>query len=151
MHRERLIEPGSAEIELPLVPAVEESPSDASPVPTSRQSKRSESDLAGIAETLRNARRRKGLTQRELGRVAGVPQSHISKIEAGGVDLRLSSLLALAAVLDLRLELQPAQAAGSVAALLAEPIATLRAPVLAAQRYGAAEGLDDEPPEAVAG
>ena len=54
---------------------------------------------------LRAARERRGLTQRDLGRLAGVPQSHISKIESGAVDLRLSSLLALAAVLELDLVL----------------------------------------------
>ena len=38
---------------------------------------------------------------------AGVPQGHISKIENGAVDLRLSSLIELARVLDLELTLVP--------------------------------------------
>ena len=42
---------------------------------------------------------------RELSAKSGVPQSHISKIENGAVDLRTSSLVALARVLDLELEL----------------------------------------------
>ena len=42
---------------------------------------------------------------RELSAKFGVPQSHISKIENGAVDLRTSSLVALARVLDLELEL----------------------------------------------
>lgn len=60
-----------------------------------------------IARTLRQAREGKGLSQRALSRKAGVPQSHISKIESGAVDLRLSSLIELARVLDLELELVP--------------------------------------------
>jgi predicted transcriptional regulator len=48
-----------------------------------------------------------GLSQRELSRQSGVPQSHISKIENGGVDLRLSSLVSIARVLELELELIP--------------------------------------------
>ncbi len=60
-----------------------------------------------IASALRKAREAKGLSQRELGRKAGVPQGHISKIENGAVDLRLSSLVALARTLDLELALAP--------------------------------------------
>lgn len=60
-----------------------------------------------IARALRKAREAKGLSQRELGRKAGVPQGHISKIENGAVDLRLSSLVALARTLDLELALVP--------------------------------------------
>ena len=60
-----------------------------------------------ILEALRQARARKGLSQRELSARSGVPQSHISKIEAGAVDLRMSSLIALARVLDLELFLAP--------------------------------------------
>jgi transcriptional regulator with XRE-family HTH domain len=60
-----------------------------------------------ILESLREARVRKGFSQRELSRRSGVPQSHISKIESGGVDLRMSSLIALARVLDLELFVAP--------------------------------------------
>ncbi len=42
-----------------------------------------------IAQALREARKRKGISQRALSNLAGVPQSHISKIESGAVDLRL--------------------------------------------------------------
>ncbi len=60
-----------------------------------------------IARALKKAREEKGLSQRELGRKAGVPQGHISKIENGTVDLRVSSLIALARALDLELALAP--------------------------------------------
>ena len=60
-----------------------------------------------IACELREAREAKGLSQRELGKKAGVPQGHISRIENGAVDLRVSSLVALARTLDLELALVP--------------------------------------------
>ncbi|MXZ13329.1 MAG: helix-turn-helix transcriptional regulator [Candidatus Dadabacteria bacterium] len=60
-----------------------------------------------IARALRKARETKGLSQRELGKKAGLPQGHISKIENGTVDLRVSSLVALARTLDLELVLVP--------------------------------------------
>ena len=49
-----------------------------------------------IAARLKRAREARGLSQRQLAALSGVPQSHISKIEASAVDLRLSSLAALA-------------------------------------------------------
>ncbi len=58
-----------------------------------------------IVRALKKAREEKGLSQRELGRKAGVPQGHISKIENCAVDLRVSSLIALARALDLELTL----------------------------------------------
>ena len=50
----------------------------------------------GIIDTLKSARTAKGLSQRALSERTGVPQSHISKIEGGGTDIRLSSLTELA-------------------------------------------------------
>lgn len=60
-----------------------------------------------IAKTLGEGRKNKGLSQRALSTLSGVPQSHISKIEAGEVDLRLSSLIELARALDMELTLVP--------------------------------------------
>lgn len=67
-----------------------------------------------IAEALKEARGRKGLSQRALGELAGLPQSHISKIESGAVDLQLSSLVQLARVLDLEVRLVPRKAVPAV-------------------------------------
>ncbi len=64
-------------------------------------------EIEHIAKTLKAARESKGLSQRALGRKAGVLQTQISKFENGAVDLRLSSLIALARVLDLELALVP--------------------------------------------
>ena len=63
--------------------------------------------ITHIANKLKAAREAKGLSQRALSKLAGVPQSHISKIENGFVDLRLSSLIELARVLGLELMLVP--------------------------------------------
>ena len=71
-----------------------------------------------IARTLRSAREARGLSQRALSTRAGIPQSHISKIENGTVDLRLSSLVELARVLDLELELVPRKAVSAVHAIV---------------------------------
>ncbi len=71
-----------------------------------------------IAHTLKDARKAQGLSQRALGAKAGVPQSHISKIENGAVDLRASSLVELARVLDLELMLVPRKAVPAVQAIV---------------------------------
>ena len=60
-----------------------------------------------IAKKLKQARKDKGLTQAELGKKMGLPQSHISQIEAGRVDLRVSSLQQMARLLDLEPMLIP--------------------------------------------
>ena len=71
-----------------------------------------------VARTLRNAREARGLSQRALSARAGIPQSHISKIENGVVDLRVSSLVELARVLDLDLVLVPRKAVSAVHAIV---------------------------------
>lgn len=71
-----------------------------------------------ILKSLKEARKRKGLSQRELSTKSGVPQSHISKIENGGVDLRVSSLIALARVLDLELALVPRKTVPAVKSIV---------------------------------
>jgi len=60
-----------------------------------------------IQKILKKARQAKGLTQAELGKKMGLPQSHISQIEAGHVDLRVSSLQEIARLLDLEPMLIP--------------------------------------------
>ena len=60
-----------------------------------------------IRKSLKAARHNKRLSQRALSAKSGIPQSHISKIESGTVDLRVSSLVTLARILDLELVLVP--------------------------------------------
>ena len=63
--------------------------------------------LHHISRNLRKARATAGLTQSTLGKRVGWPQSHVSKIEQGIVDLQLSSLAELARALDLEIRLIP--------------------------------------------
>jgi transcriptional regulator with XRE-family HTH domain len=56
-----------------------------------------------VIAALRAARVEKRLSQRDLSGRAGLPQSHVSRIESGAVDLQLSSLIKLARVLDLEI------------------------------------------------
>jgi transcriptional regulator with XRE-family HTH domain len=72
------------------------------------------SQRRAVGYALRDARAAKGLTQRDLGERVGLPQSHISKIEHGAVDLQFSSLTELARALDLELKLVPRQALPAV-------------------------------------
>jgi len=62
-----------------------------------------------LARVLARARRERGLTQRALSARLKIPQSHISKIERGKTDLRLSSLIEMARHLDLEVVLVPRQ------------------------------------------
>ena len=48
--------------------------------------------LKQIGESLQHARTARGLTQAELGRLVGLPQSHISKIERGETDFQWTTL-----------------------------------------------------------
>src|ERR1700709_1064733 len=80
-----------------------------------------------ILQTLRQARETTGLSQRGLSARIGVPQSHISKIESGGTDLRLSSLVELARALDYELVLVPRKLVPAVEAIITNPPSTLSA------------------------
>lgn len=71
-----------------------------------------------IAATLKAARETKGFSQRDLSKRTGVPQSHISNIENGAVDLRLSSLIELARVLGLELMLLPRKTVPAVRSIV---------------------------------
>ncbi len=66
---------------------------------------------------LKLARKRKGLTQAELGKKVGLPQSYISKVEGGSIDIRLSSLLEMARALELEPMLVPRQIIPAVQSL----------------------------------
>jgi len=60
-----------------------------------------------IIKALKSARLEKKLKQSELGSKLGLPQSHISKIEQGVTDPRLSTVTDMARVLDQELVLVP--------------------------------------------
>jgi predicted transcriptional regulator len=71
-----------------------------------------------IVADLKAARDEQKLSQRALGAKAGVPQSHISRIESGSVDVQLSSLIELARNLDREVMLIPRRLVPAVQAIL---------------------------------
>lgn len=79
-----------------------------------------ENPTESLIETLRDARGRKGWSQRHLSQKAGLTQAHLSRIESGAVDLKLSTFLELARLLDLEPVLTPRFALSAVNALIRE-------------------------------
>lgn len=73
--------------------------------------------MAYIQEQIREVREAKGLTQSDLGARIGQPQSAVSRIERGG-DLRVSTLLEMARVLEMEPVLVPKHLIPAVHALL---------------------------------
>src|SRR5689334_21695970 len=71
-----------------------------------------------LTDLLRAARRRRHLTQGQLGRKVGLPQSHVSNIESGRVDLQVSNLIELARALDLEPMLVPRKLVPAIESLL---------------------------------
>lgn len=64
-------------------------------------------NIEEIVQAIKTARRDKGLSQRALSDKVGIPQSHISKIEKGDVNIKISTLSELARALDLEIILVP--------------------------------------------
>ncbi len=75
---------------------------------------------SAILNRLRDARLAKAWSQRDLSERAGLPQAHISRIESGAVDPKVSTLQDLARVLDLELVLMPRTVLTAVDALVRE-------------------------------
>ena len=73
-----------------------------------------------FAQRLRQARLQKGWSQRDLSGKAAIPQAHISRIESGAVDVKVSTLVELARLLDLEVVLAPRSSIPAVAALIRE-------------------------------
>lgn len=71
-----------------------------------------------LGQILKKTRLEKGLSQRALGLKIGLPQSHISKIESGLVDLQSSSLIEISRALELEPMLIPRQLVHTVKALV---------------------------------
>lgn len=74
--------------------------------------------MGDIIKQLKSARQQQGMKQSELGEKLGLPQSHVSKIEQGANDPRLSTVTDMARVLDQELVLIPRQMVSVVRALL---------------------------------
>jgi transcriptional regulator with XRE-family HTH domain len=63
--------------------------------------------MSDIIESIKDLRQTLGLSQAELGQKLGLPQSHISKIEKGGTDPRLSTVQDMARLVGAELVLVP--------------------------------------------
>ncbi len=72
--------------------------------------------VESLTEVVRQARRAKGWSQRDLSARARLTQAQISRIENGEVDLQVSTLIELARSLDLDLQLVPRSAVTAVEA-----------------------------------
>ncbi len=73
-----------------------------------------------LGEQLKILRKRQGMSQAELGRHLGLAQSHISSIESGRTDPRLSTLCELAKLLGQEFMLIPYLHRSAVRALINE-------------------------------
>ncbi len=74
--------------------------------------------MGDILNSLKQRRQALKLKQSELGSKLGLPQSHISKIEQGATDPRLSTVTELARLLDQELLLVPRELLPALKALI---------------------------------
>jgi HTH-type transcriptional regulator/antitoxin HipB len=75
--------------------------------------------VSDIIRQLRDQRERQKMSQVHLGQLLGVPQSQITRIERGGSDIRLSTLLEMAHALGLEPVLIPKRLLPAIRHLLA--------------------------------
>jgi len=71
-----------------------------------------------LTNAIRKARKTKRFSQRAVSQKTGLPQAQISKIENAAVDLKTSSLIALARALDLEIMMVPRQMVPAIKALI---------------------------------
>jgi len=64
-----------------------------------------ERELLEIAIQVANARQKKKITQLQLAKETGMPQSQIARLESGNHNVTLTTLYRVAKALDLRLKL----------------------------------------------
>ncbi len=89
------------------------------------------------ARVLRYARRRAGLTQRQLATVAGVPQPAVARIERGAISPRLDTLERMLRAAGATLEVSSHPGAGVDASVIREALTrTPEERILAAGRAG---------------
>src|SRR5688572_24633273 len=67
---------------------------------------------------IKKSREAQGLSQQLLASKVGIPQSHISKIERGSVNLKLTSFLEIARALGLEVMLVPRQNVTAIKAIV---------------------------------
>ncbi|MBY0291682.1 MAG: helix-turn-helix domain-containing protein [Alphaproteobacteria bacterium] len=74
--------------------------------------------MEDLIKELRVARNKKGFTQSALAHRVGLPQGHISSIEQGKIDLRVSTLIQMARILEYEVMLVPSQFTSLVKAMI---------------------------------
>lgn len=103
--------------------------------------------MASIQDQLRQSREVKGLTQSEMGERIGQPQSAVSRIERGG-DIRVSTLLEMARVLEMEPVLVPKHLIPTIHALLGHAGSQRDIPTLSSDSIplvgGAPEDAEDD-------
>lgn len=102
--------------------------------------------IASWPTALRDARRQSQMSQRALASRTGLPQGHISRIEAGAVDPRLSSATKIARTLGFEPMLIPRRAVPVILGLLTEsdPGAPERRPSAIERLVGDGDGDFEE-------
>ena len=91
------------------------------------------------ARLLRQARRRVGMSQRDLARITGMPQPAIARIERGAVTPGLDTLERLLAGVGMTLEVVPRPGVGVDRTLIREVLALMpEERIVAAGRAGRA-------------
>lgn len=68
--------------------------------------------MFGVIEALRHAREERGWSQKQLAEQMRWRQGHVSRIETGQTDPRLSSLIEMARLMDLEPVLVPQRLSG---------------------------------------
>lgn len=76
--------------------------------------------IKDLTAQLRDRRKDKGYTQHLFANTIGMPQSRLSRIENGRIDLQLSNFIELARSLDLEVMLIPRQTIPMVNSLMRE-------------------------------
>jgi len=102
-----------------------------------------EQSTKALTDALRSARIAAGLSQRALSAKLGIPQSRLSRIENGAVDVRTSTLLDLARALGLEPMLIPRRLVPAVVRITGNAASASAAPNTR-PLYRLDEGDDDD-------
>ncbi len=83
-------------------------------------------NIKSLVDAIKATRKSKKLSQQTLAQKVGIPQSHISKIESGNVNIKLASFVEIARTLGLEVLLVPRQNASMIRDLIASKEAMRR-------------------------
>lgn len=75
-------------------------------------------NIKQLIDGVKTARKARRLSQQVLARKVGIPQSHLSKIETGNVNIKLASFVEIARTLELEVLLVPRQDATMIKSLI---------------------------------